>query len=757
MKKFLKKFLVFVLIIPALFLFGACKKKDDGKNSGGTSTQQPALQTNKFYVSFDYNLPEKYVSVIKNNSVSYAVGKSYVLPNFVETEFEEFFDHWENEDGDEVENVSGIKDQTFQLKAIWKGDMEHYLHSFGMQFEFDDDNDFAIVSGISNMTNDVLVIPTYVDNNSKSYTVVGVAENAFKDNKKIKSVVTYAQNLSVENNAFFGTNLETFDFKILSKVGNYAFAQTNIKDAEFSSSLSSFGFAAFSGCTSLESVDFSKVVNTNVVEIPEQAFMDCVKLTEVIPCSQMNTIKTEAFKNCSALSDVSFVSNFGFTKLGNNVFESTAVTSAKISSAVSSIGTGIFDNCEITNLELEQLFYDSNNLGLFAEIFGDLKNSLKTIKLGGSITTIYNYYFQNFAKLETLDMTTCSALETIGNYAFYNCSNLQNINFPTTMKATAFNITAFYNTSWYANQDEVLIIDKSLLFVPTNYDGEDGVVTIAEGVETISTSAFAENKNITKIVIPASLKLIDSQAFYNCLSLQKVEIKTGSKLEKIANRAFYNCSSLTEINLSVCSNFKIIGDNAFFKIGAVENFVIPSSIESIGNKVFAKSSIKTFSMTSPNDTYNVVDGILCESNDSGMPEKLLCCPTAVNIEFLILPSFVNFICGDSFLKNPNLKYIYIQNPSAEVEDFAFDALKLYSTKILVKDKTFNSNNNYLTEIYMLDSSCYDFSDETFVVNSIPYDDIFTYYAVEDGQIYLIEVSVSGETFVVESSKYIGGL
>ena len=71
-----------------------------------------------------------------------------------------------------------------------------------------------------------------------------------------------------------------------------------------------------------------------------------------------------------------------------------------------------------------------------------------------------------------------------------------------------------------------------------------------------STSAFAETG---ALILPASLKQVEAQAFYNDSSIQSIVIPDGAS--SIGDEAFSGCTNLTEITIpeSVIS----IGDNAF--------------------------------------------------------------------------------------------------------------------------------------------------------------------------------------------------
>ena len=755
MKKFLKKLFVFVAIIPMLFVFAACKKDDDSTtNNAGTEQNPPIVVTDSYNVSLDYNLPEKYKSFKANDVINMNVGTAYTLPLLNGTAFEGLIDYYTYENGEKIETltISGTKDQNVKIKAVWKKDLSLYLKSTGLDFEYDNSNNTATLKTSSSSNESILIIPTYVENNGKTYVVNRIKENAFNGNQNYKTVLTYANYLFVENKAFYNSNVENFDFKIVSNLGNESFAKTNVKSAEFSSLLSSLGTAVFAGCQNLTSVDFTKVSINTLNAIPEQMFLNCSKLETVKPSSNMTTIKTEAFKNCSSLVDLSFLETYNINTLENNVFENATINSVKISENLTSLGTDLFKGAFINELHLELLPYDEYNSQLFTEIFGNLKSSLKKLKISGDLSEIYSNYFKNFVALESLDLSGCTNLTKIGQYAFYGCEKLETISFGEELDASVFNVTAFYNTAWYNNFNDMLIIGKTLVFAPTTYSGNSGVVQVGTSVETIADAAFTNNKNITTINIPATVKSIGKNAFSGCSGLVSVNFETGSNLENIDNSAFSMCLKLSQINLENCTKLATIGESAFWKIGAVESFVIPDSVSQIKSNAFGISSIKNFADNS-NQKYKVIDGALYELDADKNPVALVCYPTVVTNSIVNVPATVTKIYDYAFLKNLNIDYVRILADNVDIDDYAFDSIDSLNVKVL-SNAQISTTKFYLTIYFMLDESDYDFDGSDFVINSIPNQTYFNYFAVVEEDIYLVIVSVSGETITVESAEKI---
>ncbi len=106
----------------------------------------------------------------------------------------------------------------------------------------------------------------------------------------------------------------------------------------------------------------------------------------------------------------------------------------------------------------------------------------------------------------------------------------------------------------------------------------------------ITSNAFL-GKNITSIIIPASITSIDEKAFFSCENLESVTFSANSRLKSISKTAFYGCSSLS--NIEIPTGVTSIGENAFSDCSSLESIEIPSSVTSIGKEAFYRCSSLT--------------------------------------------------------------------------------------------------------------------------------------------------------------------
>lgn len=119
-------------------------------------------------------------------------------------------------------------------------------------------------------------------------------------------------------------------------------------------------------------------------------------------------------------------------------------------------------------------------------------------------------------------------------------------------------------------------------------------LTIPEGYTSIGSDAFAENKNLTRINLPQSLKSISDYAFaHNNLS----QIKLPSSLEKIGDNAFFDNRLSKELVLP--DNLKDLGERAF-KSNRISTLVSKSPFLKVFKEaVFEDNSISNIAIESP--------------------------------------------------------------------------------------------------------------------------------------------------------------
>ena len=135
--------------------------------------------------------------------------------------------------------------------------------------------------------------------------------------------------------------------------------------------------------------------------------------------------------------------------------------------------------------------------------------------------------------------------------------------------------------------------NPSVLEIPASIDGV--------AVERIDKNAFKYalwgsnvKKSITELYIPASVKIIEAEAFKGHKTLTKLSIEENSQLEKIGDSAFMS-ASLEELTLP--SSVKEVGEDAF-SMNNIKALRLPEGLEKLGKGAFGCNLIEKVTLPS---------------------------------------------------------------------------------------------------------------------------------------------------------------
>ncbi len=525
--------------------------------------------------------------------------------------------------------INNGKDIT--LEAVWS----NYTYSI---LEDDNGDKYISITGWENPSEELVILET-LNINGENIPIKEIGANAFKDNKKLKSVTIPNNITRIGSSAFSGCiNLETI----------------NISE---NSHLEIIGDSAFYNCELLNFINIPNCVQT----ISDSAFSGCSSLTSIIINNSVTTIGNYAFSECSNLTIYcKFASKPSTWKSNWNYSNCPVIWSCE--------GGGIYSGLRYT-------IYEENNK-LFITItdyLGTDQNVIipSTISIGNEdipVTSIDEKAFYNCNSL--VSITIPDSVTMIGDSAFYGCSSLTSITISdsvTTIGSQAFNgcssITIYceaaskpsgWSSSWNSSYRPVvwnslgggiynefkyviLIDDNDEPYIEiTDYLGSDNenviipnVINIGNkniSVTSIGREAFS-NSSLSSIIIPNNITAIGYYAFSNCTNLESITFEENSQLTAIGEYVFSGCTSLISIIIpdsitsiesdafSGCTNLEsiifgensqlqIIGDYAFSNCSSLTSITIPDSVTSIGSDAFRGCSSLT-SIIIPNSIISI--------------------------------------------------------------------------------------------------------------------------------------------------------
>lgn len=333
------------------------------------------------------------------------------------------------------------------------------------------------------------------------------------------------------------------------------------------------------------------------------------------------------------------------------------LVSIKIPDGVTHIGNGAFAYCEgLISLSVPNSVTHIGK-GAFYHCAG-----IATINLPNNIDTIENHTFDSCTGIASI--TLPKHCITIGDGAFYGCKGLTTISIPDSV--TSIGSYAFY-------------ICDELSFV-----------NIPNGVTSIGGYAF-DGCNLTTINIPNSIQYIGVFAFAHNYNLVYTTFDTNFVDHNIEFEfgAFSYCTSLKAVNISSIDGWCHINfgdfeanplENAhylYFNDEQISTLTIPSSVTSIGNRVFYScSGLKSIYI--PNSVSSIGNGAFAGCDNL----------ISINIPNAVSSIGVNAFYGCTKLKEVNIgnleNYMHISR-TKETENFGLSNYSLIENGLKITD------------------------------------------------------------------------
>ena len=475
----------------------------------------------------------------------------------------------------------------------------------------------------------------------------------------------------------------------LVTIGSQAFQNTGLTEVTLPSTVTSIG-NAFNSCNSLRKI----TIGDGVTSIPAGAFLDCKFLSEVNLGDSVTSIGKIAFANCVSLEEITLGDNVA--TIGEQAFYNTSLKKIKIGAGVTSIGKEAFKFSKLTEVE-----FAVDNTGV-----SSLLNIGDEAFVGTEITA--------FEIPETADTLT------LGSSLFKGCVNLTGLKISSKVASLGNSLDGCVtlDTVTVSENNENLSINNGMLcskdgrVVYCVFGVAEGELRLPDNIQEIKADAYKGQPNITRVIIPATIKTIGSNAFANCGNLVEVVfVDNAPSIESIGNGAFENCTSLANINLPAnleavadklfngCSalasvsfggEVKTIGSSAF-KDTALKSIEIPASVTSIGSAAFGGTKISF--VTIPANVKTIGDSAFADcselssitfADNSQLTYLGSYALNGTRVSEITLPSTVTSI-SENMLAGTQITSFVVPESVTSISDYAFDGMaSLESITINVK-------------------------------------------------------------------------
>ena len=283
----------------------------------------------------------------------------------------------------------------------------------------------------------------------------------------------------------------------------------------------------FNNSTTLKSIE----INALITEINSNKFSGCSNLVSVKLPNSIKAIGASAFKGCGSLKNIVLPS--GITSIGGEAFYGcNALTEITIPNGVKVIPESCFNDCR--NLVTVNL--PEGLTSIYERAFWFCRN-LKNIEIPSTVRTIDDCAFYDCSSIT--DITIPDGITVLGFSSFEGCSSLKNVVIPnsvTKLEGDNFrDCTSLETVTLPGNMDTWRLEFFGCSSLKT--------VIISEGSTSVKDYGFEES--VTEIILPSTLKEIQSNAFSSCTNLTNIVIPEG--VQTIGAGAFSGCLKMKNV------------------------------------------------------------------------------------------------------------------------------------------------------------------------------------------------------------------
>ena len=456
---------------------------------------------------------------------------------------------------------------------------------------------------------------------------------SFSDFTNLKYATLPKTLVEIPQKAFFNCPLTTINLPdTVEKIDNYAFKGTSLSGSLYlPKSLKTIGVGAFDSLK----LTGTLTIPDSVTTISNEAFYNN-KFTKLVISqnSSLTTIGNNAFRNNQISNAIALPKSV--ITIGNNTFCNNSISKLALNYGLKSIGNYAFGTNKITGTinipvtvekidaqafksnQIEAVIFNKNSalttLGSYAFAQNKISNVImipKNLKVIQEFTfwsnIISGVTFEEGSQLKSIGKRAFQAnydsngatitgslnippsVESIGSMAFKEAlKNIDELNFGENSQ-----LKTISNAAFASSHIKKVTIPKSVTTMERNMSQgaafesagiEELIFEEGSQLETIDNAVFSQN-SISKVVIPKSVKTINSRAFYRN-RISSLTFEEGSQLTTIGDEAFNN-NSLTNDGLGK----------------------LPSTLTTLATNAFMSNpSLTKITLTSPTDIDGWADG-----------------------------------------------------------------------------------------------------------------------------------------------------
>jgi hypothetical protein len=467
---------------------------------------------------------------------------------------------------------------------------------------------FSGCSGLSSMT-----IPN---------SVTEIGHNAFRDCRGLTSVTIPNSVTSIGDAAFHycsGLTSVTIPNSVIS-IGGAAFANcSGLTSVIIPNSVTEIGDVAFSECGSITFVTIPK----SVISIGENAFFGCNAYFYCEPKDMRDSWGSSLLNKNVIMGVETIVADdfvygiiYGENSIRTEIIQYTGDSiSANIPSSVkfngkeyvvTSVRDGAFN--DYNNLDYAaygSAYYIGNEENPYLVLMSAKNKKIESCEINNRCRIIYEDAFSGCNSLTEISIP--KSVVNIGGNAFYGCTELQRAEFASEADLYKIKFGNSYSNPLYQTHHlcikgeevtKVVIPDSIKSIGDYTFYGCSNLssITIGNSVETIGQCAFYGCNGLTSMSIPIYVKSIGVDAFTFCYNIQKTEF---ASIESLCSIKFGNANANPlsyahnlyiggekVVNLVISETVSSIGDYAFYNCTSLASVVISDSVNSIGTQAF---------------------------------------------------------------------------------------------------------------------------------------------------------------------------